>query len=288
MKIGIAFAGGGVRGAAHLGILQALEEQGIKATHYTGTSAGSIIATMKALGHSNATCLEMIEDASNDLIDIAYWDIIKSMPSKFKELDGVLKGDKLKDFLSKHIGETFMMNVEHGLSIISTDVNSGAQVIFSSENLIKSKLRKVDDTFKVYGRYTPLCLPHIVYASCALPGIFRPLSYNNMTLVDGSVTNNLPANIAQVMGADKVIAIDLAQRNPKTAKVEGVFDILSQAVNIAIGQNTYLSTNDDDVITLNPDLTDISLLDFNKARECYEAGYEYGKRIAPLVWMQLI
>ena len=98
MKIGIAFAGGGVRGAAHLGILQALEEQGIHADYYAGTSAGSIIATMKALGHSNATCLKIIEQSDKSLIDIAYWDIIKNMPNKFKKLNSVLKGDKLKSY----------------------------------------------------------------------------------------------------------------------------------------------------------------------------------------------
>jgi NTE family protein len=284
MKIGIAFAGGGVRGAAHLGILQALEEQGIYADYYAGTSAGSIVATMKALGHSNATCLKMIDEASKDLIDVDYWGIIKSMPSKFKNLNGVLKGDKLKDYLLNHIGETFLMNVKHGLAIVSTDINTGSQVIFTTENLGKDKLRKIDDHITSYGRYTPLCLPHIVYASCALPGIFRPLAYNNMTLVDGSVTNNLPANVVKMMGADKVIAIDLAKRNPHMDKVDGMFDILGQSVNILVGQNTFLSVNgDNDVIKIAPDLTRFSLLDFDKAHDVYQAGYNYGRRIAPLV-----
>jgi NTE family protein len=284
MKIGIAFAGGGVRGAAHLGILQALEEQGIHADIYAGTSAGSIVATMKALGHSNATCLKIIEEASNDLIDIAYWDIIKSMPSKFKTLNGVLKGEKLQRFLSEHIGDSLLMNVKHGLSVISTDVNTGAQIIFTSENLGKPKLRKIDDHVTSYGRYTPLPLSHIVYASCALPGIFRPLKYNNMTLVDGSMTNNLPANVVKAMGADKVIAIDLAKRNPAKNQMEGIFDILSQSVNVLIGQNMFMSTTQaKDVIRLSPDLTDIGILDFNRAQECYDAGYKYGKRIALIV-----
>lgn len=288
MKIGIALAGGGVRGAAHLGVLQALEEHGIHADCYAGTSAGSIVATMKALGHSNATCLEMIESASNDLVDVAYWDIFRTMPGKFKNLNGVLKGEKLKSWLLEHLGETFLMNVEHGLSIISTDINTGAQIVFTSEDLRKHKLRRVDDLITPYGRYTPLCLAHIVYASCALPGVFRPLEYNKMTLVDGSITNNLPANIVKLMNVDKVIAVDLTKRNPNTKKVKGIFDIIGQAMGIMVGQNTFMSMSQaKDVYKLGVDLTDIGLLDFGKARDCYEAGYTYGKRIAPRLKQEL-
>lgn len=289
MKIGIAFAGGGVRGAAHLGILQALEEQGIVANLYAGTSAGSIVATMKALGHSNATCLKMIENASSDLVDIAYWDILKNVPGKFKKLEGVLKGDKLKEFLTEHIGESFLMNVKHGLSIVSTDINTGTQIVFSSENISSRDLRKIDDLVKYYGRYTPLALPYIVYASCALPGIFRPLAYHQMTLVDGSITNNLPANILKLMGADKVIAIDLSKRNPKANVTEGMFDILSQSLSVMVGQNTHLSlSSTENVYKLSPDVTDISLLDFDRAQDCYDRGYLYGKRIAPLLKEKLL
>lgn len=284
MKVGIAFAGGGVRGAAHLGILQALEEQGIQADYYAGTSAGSIIATMKALGYSNETCLQMIEGATNQILDVAYWDIIKSMPSKFKTLNGVLKGDKLKSYLSSHLESSLLMNVKKDLSIITTDVNTGTQVIFSSSELCQRDLEKIDDQVKYYGRYTPLPLTHMVYASCAIPGVFRPMIYDKMMLVDGSVTNNLPANVLKVMGADIVIAIDLSKRNPNTNQVEGLFNIVSQSVGILIGQNTYLSTSKlPNVYRLNPDLTSVGLLDFDKVHECYEAGYTYGKRVATLI-----
>lgn len=155
MKIGIAFAGGGVRGAAHLGVLQALEEVGIKADYYAGTSAGSIIATMKAIGKTNEECLEMMKDADKSLIDIAYWDIVKNVPSKLKHLDSVLKGDKLKRYLLKHIGPTFLMSLEYGLGIVSTDINTGTQVVFTSEYIDKNELSKIDDMVKCYGRYTP-------------------------------------------------------------------------------------------------------------------------------------
>lgn len=288
MKLGIAFAGGGVRGAAHLGVLEALEEVGIKGDLYAGTSAGSIIATMKALGHSNESCVKMIQDADKGLIDIAYWDILRNMPGKFKHLQSVLKGEKLQEYLIKHFGEAFLLHVEKDLAVVSTDIVTGAQVIFSSKDLPQQAIRRLDDRVNFYNRYTPLSLPHIVYSSCALPGIFRPFDYNNMQLVDGSLTNNLPANVLKAMGADKVIAIDLSRRNPDTNDVEGIFDIIGQSVSILVGQNTYLSTSrTEGVFTINPDLTGIGLLDFDKAAACYEIGYTYGKRIAPLLVKEL-
>jgi NTE family protein len=284
MKVGIAFAGGGVRGAAHLGILQALEENGIKADMYAGTSAGSIVATMKALGKTNEECLKMMEEANSDLIDIAYWDIIKNLPNKFAELDGLLKGDKLKKYLIKHLGESFLRNVKHPLSVISTDINTGSQVVFSSYCFSKRELRLIDDKIKGYDRYSPLALPYIVYASCTVPGIFQPMTYDSMKLVDGCLTNNLPANMLKLMGADKVIAIDLNQRNPKVKKVNGLFNILGQSTAVLIDQNELLSTGiASDSIVLRPDMTEFGQLDFNRVKECYEQGYRYGLSIVTKV-----
>jgi len=288
VKVGIAFAGGGVRGAAHLGILQAFEEHGIEADMYAGTSAGSIVATMKALGHTNEECMDMMMAANKKLVDIAYWDIFKNMFTKFKNLESILKGNKLRSYLMNHIGAKFLMNTKHGLGIISTDIDSGAQIIFTSEEIDKIALSTIDDILHVYGRYTPLSLPRIVYASCAVPGIFRPMRYNKRTLVDGSITNNLPANVLKAMGADKVIAIDLSKRTPNVDDVHGIFNTLSQSIGIMVSQNTYLSLSyDKDVIKLNPDMSSIGLLDFDNVESCYEAGYNYGNQIANFIKKEL-
>lgn len=288
MRIGIAFAGGGVRGAAHLGILQALEENNIQADCYAGTSAGSIVAAMKALGHSNATCLELMKQTNNRLIDIDYWGIIKNLPNKLSGLDSVLKGYELQKFLINSLGETSLRSVKKDLVVVSTNIDTGTQVVFSSLDFTKRDLRKIDDNIKAYDRYTPLSLPHIIYSSCAISGIFRPLSYGNMTLVDGSVTNILPSNLLKLAGVDKVIAVDLSQRNPDVGKVKGVFNILYQSASVMMDQNEYFSlTNTEDVIIMNPDVTSIPVLDFNKAQECYDIGYEYGKKMAAYVKVKL-
>lgn len=288
MRIGIAFAGGGVRGAAHLGILQALEENGIVADSYAGTSAGSIIATMKALGHSNADCLEMVKETSNRLIDVDYWGIIKNLPNKFSKLDSVLKGYELQKFLDEHMGNGYLRHVKNDLIVASTNIDTGTQVVFSSVDFTKRDLRKIDDNIKAYDRYTSLPLSHIVYSSCAISGIFRPLPYDKMTLVDGSITNILPSNLLKLAGCDKVIAIDLSQRNPSVGNVKGLFNILWQSASVMMDQNGYLSlTNTEDAIILNPDVTSINILDFDRTQDCYDIGYEYGKQMIEYVKQQI-
>jgi NTE family protein len=289
MTLGIAFAGGGARGAAHLGVLQALEENNIVADCYAGTSAGSIIAAMKALGKSNQECLDMAKKASVSLIDVAIMDIIKSLPHKLSTLEGLAKGDNMKKYLSTYIGETsFLRNVKKPLSIVSTDINTGTQVVFSSEDLDKRALRRIDDKIKAYDRYTPLNLPNIVYASSSIPGVFQPITYNKMKLVDGSVTNNIPSDLLKLMGADKVIAINLTLRTPENPKVNGIFNILGQAAVTMIEQNEFLSlTETENVILLNPDITDIGILDFDKAMEAYQAGYDYGTKMIDTIKKKL-
>lgn len=277
MKIGIAFAGGGARGAAHLGVLQALEENNIVADYYAGASAGSIIATMKALGKSNEECLDMIKESSSKLIDISYWDILKSLPSKFSTLDGLAKGNEMKKWLSKHIGDTsFLRNVKKDLTVVSTDINTGSQVIFSSVDFSKKDLRRIDDQVKFYDRYTPLNLPNLVYASSSISGVFQPITYNNMKLVDGGVTNNMPSDLVKLMGADKVIAINMNERNPSSPTVNGILDIVWQSISTMIMQNEFLSlSQSEDTIFVDVE-TPIGVMDFNRAMEAYQAGYDCG------------
>jgi NTE family protein len=280
MNLGIAFAGGGARGAAHLGILQALEENHIVPSIYAGTSAGSIIATMKALGKTNEECLEMAKEAGMHLMDVALVDIMRSLPHKLSTLEGLVKGDRMKKYLTKHMGNTFLRNVKHDLAVVSTDINTGTQIVFSSVDFERRDLRRIDDKIKAYDRYTPLPLPHIVYASSSIPGVFQPITYNKMKLVDGSVTNNIPSDLLKIMGADKVIAINLTKRTPENNQVTGVFNILGQAATTMIEQNEFLSlSNTDNVILLNPDITDIDIMDFDKTMEAYQAGYDYGMKM---------
>lgn len=276
MKIGVALGGGGVRGAAHLGILQALEEVGIQPHIYGGTSAGSIVAAMKSLGYTNEEILSIMQGVDSSLIDIAYWSIFKSLPFKLSTLDSVLKGKKLRAFFEEATRDRCFEETVFPLSIISTDLNSGSQVILTNNKI--ENPQHVDDYIKVIDKDIP-SISDSIYASCALPGIFPSVQYKGMRLVDGSLTNNLPANVVKEMGADKVIAIDVSTRDPKT-KVEGFYNILSHSISVLVEQNTDLSLSYvEDAIYISPEM-DASILEFNRVDDCYITGYEYGKTIA--------
>jgi NTE family protein len=281
VKIGIALAGGGAKGAAHLGIIQALEENGIKANMYAGTSAGSIVATAKAIGYGNKLALQMLNEISDHLIDINYWGILRALPFKFRSLEAILKGKELKKFLEGHF-DSYMSSVLYPLAIVSSDLRTGSQIIFSSQDIPVDP--KMDNLLKVYGNTFHAKLKDIIYASAAIPGIFPPFLFDDCKLVDGSVVNVLPANVLSAMGAEKIIAIDLnSQIRPR--EINGILSVMSRSVNMMIQQNTDLSLYyANHHIVLSPDVSSIGLMEFNRVREAHTIGYEYGNKMANKVY----
>lgn len=281
MKLGIALAGGGIRGSAHLGIITALEEEGIIADMYAGTSAGAIVASFKAMGVSNAECLNVLSGMNGKFVDVAWWNIFKNMWNKFSRLDGILKGDNLKEFLKEKTKEASIMDVQKPLAIVSSDINSASQVVFTSGGLINSST--IDNSVIVMEGYTGMKLYEMIYASSSIPALYTPISHNGMKLVDGSVTNNLPANTLREMGATHIIAIDLVNRS-EYKEVTGIWEILNRSLSIMIEQNMDLSIKGvEGCIQMNPHLKDVGLLDFEKLQQTYKEGYLYGKMLAPTI-----
>lgn len=281
MKIGIALAGGGARGAAHVGILQALEENGIKADIYTGTSAGAIVASAKALGYTNRQMVELLKQINGSLLDIDYWGIIKGLFIGIDTIESLAKGKKLKKFLAENFSRR-INEVKHPLGIVSTDINTGTQVIFASKDIPVD--HAMDDLIVVYGGRTELELKDAIYHSATIPGVFPPASYNGRTLVDGCVVNNMPVNVAKAMGADKVIAIDLNSCEDGS-DVQGILRTITRAISTMIDQNEDLSLSYmDECLVIQPEFVGLTVLDFDKAMEAYEAGYKYGLAIRNQVY----
>jgi NTE family protein len=285
MKLGIALAGGGIRGSAHLGILTALEEHGIVADMYAGTSAGAIVASFKALGATNEQCLEILDEMSENIVDIAWLDILKSMWGKFRTLDGLLKGETLRNFLYDKTYGAVMNSVKKPLAIVSCDLRTGSQVVFTSEPMI-DYTRIASDAI-IMEKYEDLYLFEMMYASSAIPAIFQPLVHENMTLVDGSVTNNLPANTLREMGATHIIAIDLVNRH-ENREVQGIGEIVDRTISIMIEQNMEYSVKGiESCIQMNPHIKGVGFLDFKKLKQTYHEGYAYGQYIAPTIKLLL-
>lgn len=278
MKLGLALSGGGVRGTIHLGIIHALEDSGIHADMYAGTSAGAIVASAKAVGMSNTESLEMLSEIKGDLLDFDYWSVAVGLLTRFSRFESAMKGRKFKDLLHKHFSYG-MAEVMYPLSIVTTNITTGTQVVFSTENLNR-KLHP-DNHIDLYRE--DLRLDEVIYASAAIPGIFPPLKWNDHKLVDGMLVNNMPTNILNIMGADKIIAISIGQ-GEGFEEVHNVFDVLGRSLDVLVDQNVdYALSTAKNYLCLYPNMTDIKALDFSRTIEGYERGYAYGQSVAEQV-----
>jgi NTE family protein len=271
MKLGVALSGGGARGAIHLGILHSFEEHGIVADMYAGTSAGAIVSSAKAMGFSHAECLDLIQQINNKLLDINYLKIITGIPWRFKNLEGIMKGKRLKSFLDQNFDHP-ITDVLVPLSIVSSDMNAGKQVIFSSMDLNT----KLPEHSQILTYSEGISLSKMIYSSSAIQGIFPPLHWGSHSLGDGSIVNNLPANLLNIMGADKIVAINISTQG-SYEETHGIISLLGRAWDIMIDQNMdYALANSKDYLCLYPKIPEIRSLDFDRTAEAYEKGYAYG------------
>lgn len=167
-KIGLALGGGAVLGAAHIGVLKALEELEIEIGWITGTSIGSLVASLYAFG---VDC-NKVQDLA---IDLSWSDIAGFSLSKF----GLLSNKNIQKFLQKHIGDATFDQANIPLAVIATNITTGQKVVLN-----KGKVA------------------YAVMASCCIPGIFKPVTINDILLVDGGIVENVPVSPLKDLGAD--------------------------------------------------------------------------------------
>jgi NTE family protein len=273
MKIGVAFSGGGVRSAAQLGVVQALLEHNIKPEIFTGTSGGAIIATLLALGYTPKEALELFKD-TNNIIDIAFIHILKGIITN-STIQGVVKGNRLEKTLDRIFDSKYIEEAKYPLAIVTTDYMNGRQVILS--NSLYYDGDKINDNSYLWS-VPELKLSEATRASCGLPGVFIPKQIGNLTLVDGGLVNNIPADIALALGATNVITIDVGGYYKGRNEVGNMYHILMQSFDI-IYQRNVENNRKDFGITLNPSVSDVFVLDASQIVSCFERGYEYGLTI---------
>lgn len=271
VKVGLALGGGGVRGSAHLGIVKALYENKIYPEIYAGTSAGSIVASLLAFGYSPDMALKEFENISNNMVDIAYGYMLKHVLSPL-EIEGFIKGDILENQLDKMFKGSRISKVNPSLGIVATDINKGKQIVFSNATADLSKVN--DDNVEWFSSSSLDVLLHeAVRASSSMPLAFIPKYIGDLKLVDGGLSNNLPSDIAKALGAEKVISVDLGSAHD--VKTNGAFDIAIESINVFMAR--VIDENRENFgIYLNPEISDVSALQFERIQECYERGYKYG------------
>lgn len=250
MKIGIALGGGAAYGLAHIGILKALEENGIKPHFIAGTSVGALVGGLYASGCSVAE----VEAAARE------FDWLKTVKFTIPK-EGLISFERLDEFIEKHAK---VRNIED------------TKIKFASiaANLLDGKVEIM--------RKGPLAIS--IRASCGLPGLFTPTSYNNKLFVDGGVLNNVPTDVVKDMGADFVIGVDtLAKSQIDILKHKDVFAIVWQSWAMAIQQYLNAASYKGADFVLMPDIQDIYPFDIYKREAIMERGYETAKTDMPKI-----
>jgi NTE family protein len=226
LRIALALGGGAARGFAHIGVIKALEAQGIVPDIVVGTSAGSVVGALYASGMSGFDLQNLALQMEEDML--ADW----TLPSR-----GVLKGEALQDFINQKVRNLNIQKLPKPLGVVATDLQSGERVLFRTGN-------------------TGIA----VRASSAVPGVFQPVEISGRDYVDGGLTSPVPAQTARSMGADFVIAVDISNVSRRD-KLTGTLDVLLQTF-VIMGHAISRHELEDADVVIRPLTAAVSSTDF--------------------------
>lgn len=277
MSIGLALSGGGAKGAAHIGVLQALKESNINVDYISGTSSGSIIATLYALGYQPFDILRMFNTYCREIADYDRLLPLKLVSTLFTGkigIKGLAKGDKLESLIQRFCMVKQIRNineVDMPLAIPTVDLNTGETLYFLSKELkTNTALRdNFDDipTYKYSGN-----LASIVRASSSFPCVFEPKIIDTNLLIDGGVRVNTPVLVLRKMGADVIIACTFDKNDKCSTYNTNIISIAMKAFDI-MGHQINVSEIENADIVIRPNIEDVGLLDFAKTNTLARQGY---------------
>ena len=237
-KLGLALSGGAVRGAAHLGVLEVLERNGIRPDFISGTSAGSIVGAVYCAGMP----LERIESLAQEM----QWRRVGHLT---RPRLGFFDSQRMEEYLIELIGDLSFDDLQIPLSTVAVDILSGELVVMNEGRVVTG-----------------------VRASCALPGIFTPVEWQDRLLVDGGILNNLPVSVVREMGADYVIAVDLLPPSMLPEKPASLLSMWYATVYTAMRATHMEAQSADSVIT--PEVGPFVWTDFSKVPALIQLGRE--------------
>jgi NTE family protein len=283
--VGLALGSGSARGWAHVGVIRALEQAGIRPDLVCGTSIGALVGAAYAAGE-----LERLEQW---VLGLGFKDVVAFMDVSLSS--GLLKGERLMDFFRRNFVDRPLEELAMPFAAVATSLRTGAEVWLRHGSTLDA-----------------------VRASIALPGLFAPALREGSVLVDGGLVNPVPVSLARAMGADVVIAVDLGSdilgrhprahppveppagevgewirklqgnlgalipaHSPDEPKMPSMLDVLTTSINIMqvrISRSRMAGEPPDLVVA--PRLAHFGLLDFHRAKEAIEEGKRAVERVA--------
>lgn len=237
-KFGIALSGGGARGIAHIGVLAALEDFGIKPRVVSGTSMGAIVGVFYAAGFSPEEMLNILKERK-----------FHKMINWHMPFSGLIDIGQVKKVMSEMIGNDDFSSLKMPFYCAVTNLNSGMEEIKSEGKLFQW-----------------------VMASASIPVVFEPQVIDGQTYVDGGLLNNLPSEA--ILDKCQVLIGVHVNHNGREEEVKGLKTIAERAFRLGIAQNVEKSKEICDFVIEPPEARNFSTFNFNRAEEIYQVGYE--------------
>jgi len=238
--VGLVLGAGAARGFAHVGVIKALEAQGIRPDIVVGSSAGSVIAALLASG---ATGNDLNRLALNlDEATIADWGL--PFAGRF---GGLIKGDALQNMVNREVQNKSIDQMRIPLGIVATELQSGKGVLFRTGNTGQA-----------------------VRASCSIPGVFQPTVIGGKEYVDGGLVAPVPVSYARQMGATLVIAVNISSE-PVHQDASGTLGVLQQTISIMQRSINQFELKSADIV-ITPHLKQMSGGDFRSRNAAILAG----------------
>lgn len=282
--IGLALGGGAARGWAHIGVIEALAEQGIRPHVVSGASIGALVGAALASGK--------LAELKDWVVGLRRLDVLRLLDASLS--GGVIEGNRVMHAIKDIISDRDIEDLELPFGAVAADLHRGSTVWLREGSTIEA-----------------------VRASCAMPGLFRPTRYRDAWLVDGGLVDPVPVTLCRMLGADVVIAVNLSAyrhrlapgtAQPRTESVAetaagaaeersyldqlqqfvvGLFeknddrserepallDVVSNSINIMQERVTRSRlAGDPPELEITPDVQEIGLMDFHRARLAVERG----------------
>ncbi len=267
MKLGLALSGGGIKGAAHIGVIQALQEENIKVDIVGGTSIGSIVAALYAMEYTPKEMLKLFNYFSKLIFkNSAMYTDPRGKKLLSIQAGGLYSGENIAfaiEEAGKYKNIKKLQDLKIPIVIPAVDLRDSEKYVFTNMEKINDKyLNKADISIAVR-------------ASSSYPAIFAPCIYNKHKFVDGGILDNIPVEEVKKIGADKVIAIRFKLN--KTSRTIGLRSTLNKAIDIMFSKIEGEEVKKADYV-IEIDTQDVNPFDFKQSNKCYKYGYLQAKK----------